>query len=453
MRIRWKKYQQHIINTCLNDGHRPLCVDYWRDRFFAYTLSYILPLSLLALLPGIMVSFQTELYELIVFDIVVIILLVTISHVPRISILWRKIIFSYVVYVLGIVLTALLGLSGPGLMFLLAISVFMIIIFPQKLVFLSTLLNVLICLVFAVFLHLRWIELDTGPDTDHIAAQAWLAISVNLVLLSAIFALLIPRLFTGLQESLNSQAELAEALKQEKAKLQTTLKEVGQKNEELEQFAYVASHDLQEPLRMVSSFMKLLHDKYHSQLDEKAQKYIHFAVDGATRMKQMINDLLAYSRAGRWEKKMETIDMVGLLEEITQELSLKIDETQAVLAYEGLCPLQGYKTPLKQVLANLIINALHYQPSGNLPRIIIRQEERTHDWEFCVEDNGIGIDPTKLEEIFVVFKRLHSKEEYTGTGIGLSISKKMVELMGGTISVKSEPGKGSTFCFTLLKGN
>jgi signal transduction histidine kinase len=451
MGLNWKKYQEHILQTCMDSYHAPLSVDYWRDRFFAYTLSYILPLSFVTLIPGIIVSLQTDLIELIYLDLIIIAALAAIAHTPRIPMLWRKIIFSYLLYVLGIVLTGLLGLSGPGLMFLLAISVFMIIIFPQRWVYLSTFLNALICLCIALFLHLEWMDVETGPDTDQLAVQAWLAISVNLVVLSAIFALLIPRLFAGLQMSLTSQGQLTEALKKEKEKLQVSLKEVNRKNEELEQFAYVASHDLQEPLRMVSSFMKLLHDKYHMQLDEKAKKYIHFAIDGAGRMKQMITDLLAYSRAGKWEKKIETIDIESLLEEITQELSLKIAETQAVLENKGLHPLLGYKTPLKQVLVNLISNALHYQLSGNKAHVIVYQQEREDDWEFCVEDNGIGIDPSKQEEIFDVFKRLHHKEEYSGTGMGLAISKKMVELMGGRIWVTSELGKGSAFRFTLPK--
>ncbi len=233
--------------------------------------------------------------------------------------------------------------------------------------------------------------------------------------------------------------------------LQKHTKELAISNDELEQFAYVASHDLQEPLRMVTSFLTLLENKYEAVLDEKGKQYIHYAVDGAKRMRQIILDLLEFSRVGRKDEKLEEVDMNVLLAETLNLLSKQIEEQGAQVNFEALPVLHSYKAPLRQVLQNLIGNALKYQQVNNKPVINVKCNELGHYWQIAIEDNGIGIEEEYFEKIFIIFQRLHSKEEYTGTGMGLAVTKKIIENLGGKMRVESTPGKGSTFYFTLLK--
>jgi len=240
-------------------------------------------------------------------------------------------------------------------------------------------------------------------------------------------------------------------LKELNESLQTQTKELAISNAELEQFAYVASHDLQEPLRMVTSFLSQLEKKYSDVIDDKGRQYIHFAVDGAKRMRQIILDLLDFSRVGRIEEDLEDVDFNKLMSEILALYRRQIEELSAKISFEELPIVQTYKTPLRQVFQNLIGNSLKYHTRNGVPKISISCKETKTHFQFSVEDNGIGIAPEYFEKIFIIFQRLHNKDEYSGTGMGLAIAKKIVENLGGKIWLKSSEGKGSTFYFTLLK--
>ncbi len=227
--------------------------------------------------------------------------------------------------------------------------------------------------------------------------------------------------------------------------------ELAASNKELEQFAYIASHDLQEPLRMVNSFLLLLEKKYLGQLDETALQYIHFASDGATRMRQIILDLLDYSRVGKGKQQAEILDMNLLMKEILQLNSVAIQECDASINYNQLPAILAVKLPIRQVIQNLLSNALKYRQPAIAPVIQINSLEKNDCWQFEISDNGIGIPANFHEKIFVVFQRLHNREDYPGTGIGLAICKKSIEVMGGKIWVESTPGEGSRFFFTIKK--
>lgn len=220
-------------------------------------------------------------------------------------------------------------------------------------------------------------------------------------------------------------------------------------NEELEKYAYVTSHDLQEPLRMVTSFLQLLQKKYESQLDDTARKYIRFAVDGAERMKTLIHDLLEFSRISSVEQAHQMVSLNEILFKTLMGLKGSIDETQAVVQVPPLPDVYGNGLQLSQLFQNLISNAIKYNASPT-PVIEIDYDEDDLFWKFSVEDNGIGIDPQFYDKIFIIFQRLHNKKNYDGTGIGLAICKKIVELHDGRIWVKSS-GSGTTFHFTLSK--
>ncbi len=241
------------------------------------------------------------------------------------------------------------------------------------------------------------------------------------------------------------------ALEELNFKLKNRANELAVSNAELEQFAYIASHDLQEPLRMVTSFLSQLQKKYEGQLDDKAQQYIHFATDGAVRMRQIILDLLEYSRVGRMDYRLEEIDLNELISGITGLYKTLIEETNAVINYGELPTIEAAKTPLQRVLSNLISNAFKYHRKNVPPVIDIKVLEHKSSWEFIIADNGIGIRTQFFDKIFTIFQRLHARDEYSGTGIGLAICKKIVENHGGEIWLTSEEGKGSTFHFTIQK--
>ena len=230
--------------------------------------------------------------------------------------------------------------------------------------------------------------------------------------------------------------------------LKLKLEELARSNAELEQFAYVSSHDLQEPLRMISSYLQLLQRRYQGKLDDKADKYIYFAVDGAARMQTLINDLLEFSRVATRAKEPEPTDSEFILNQTLSNLELYIRQNNASVSHDPLPEVIADSTQLAQVFQNLIANGIKFQ-SEEVPKIHLSAEKKENEWVFSVKDNGIGIDPQYSEKIFEVFKRLHRKEEYPGTGIGLAICKKIVERHGGRIWVESELGKGATFYFTL----
>jgi PAS domain S-box-containing protein len=228
-------------------------------------------------------------------------------------------------------------------------------------------------------------------------------------------------------------------------------KELAVSNAELEQFAYVASHDLQEPLRMITSFLTLLESKYGSIIDEKGKKYIDFAVDGARRMRQIILDLLEFSRVGRYEEDQEQVNLNEIIEEVQILYRRQVEDQQAIISSEKLPVITSYKGPMRQVFQNLLSNALKYTAAGVAPRVTIEVIDFEDHWQFSVADNGIGIGKEYFEKIFIIFQRLHNREAYTGTGMGLAVTKKIIENLGGKIWVDSVEFMGSTFYFSLPK--
>jgi PAS domain S-box-containing protein len=226
-------------------------------------------------------------------------------------------------------------------------------------------------------------------------------------------------------------------------------KELAGKNEELEQFASVASHDLQEPLRMITGFINLIENKYAALLDDTGKKYLKFIVDGSTHMRQIIADILEYSRHGIDAEDKKAIDVGELLKEIRLLNFGSAADERATVEWKNMPVISADKTSLVQLFTNLIGNAIKYQKPGNVPIIKISAVNAGDKWQFSVADNGIGIDAEHKEKIFAIFKRLHSKEEYTGTGIGLAICKKIVHKYKGDIWIASETGHGTTFHFTL----
>jgi PAS domain S-box-containing protein len=228
-----------------------------------------------------------------------------------------------------------------------------------------------------------------------------------------------------------------------------TVRELKRSNDELQQFAYVASHDLQEPLRMVASYTQLLAKRYKGRLDSEADEFIAYAVDGSNRMQGLIQDLLAYSRAGTNGKALREVSSEKALKDALSNLRATIQECGALVTHDSLPAITSDDTQLVQVFQNLVGNAVKYR-SAEVPHVHVSATKNGgKDWIFSVRDNGLGIDPQYFERIFVLFQRLHGREQFKGTGIGLTICKKIVERLGGRIWVESQPEKGSIFYFSL----
>jgi light-regulated signal transduction histidine kinase (bacteriophytochrome) len=236
--------------------------------------------------------------------------------------------------------------------------------------------------------------------------------------------------------------------KQAEEKLKWTLEDLKRSNRDLEEFAYVSSHDLQEPLRKIANFSEMLAKQYQGQLDEQADRYFGYVTDGAKRMQALINDLLNYSRVGRAEFPLIAVPLDDILKGTLNDLHALFKENHAKISHGPLPTLKVNPYQTGQLLQNLITNAIKFH-GDQPPRIHLAARQEGREWVISIRDNGIGFEPQYAEGIFKVFKRLHAKEQYPGTGIGLAICKKIVERHGGRIWAESEPGHGATFYFTI----
>jgi light-regulated signal transduction histidine kinase (bacteriophytochrome) len=260
----------------------------------------------------------------------------------------------------------------------------------------------------------------------------------------SLFLMVNRRLLAALEADLLGRKQVEEALKAQTDNL-------ARSNDELDRFACVASHDLQEPLRMVTRFTQLLSERYSGELDETARDYIHFAKDGATRMQEMVRNLLEYARVNSKDIELRPTDCRAVVSSVLQDLRAAIEESGALVEADPLPVVTADPVRLGQLFQNLIGNAIKFRGQA-APRVRISAADTRVDWLFSVRDNGIGIDPRQAGRVFEIYQRLHTNTEYPGAGIGLAICKKVVERHGGRIWVESQPGAGSTFFFTLPQG-
>jgi light-regulated signal transduction histidine kinase (bacteriophytochrome) len=244
------------------------------------------------------------------------------------------------------------------------------------------------------------------------------------------------------------EKRLRDQRRQSEKELAQKVAELARSNAELEQFAYVASHDLQEPLRMIANYTQLLAERYRGKLDEQADKYIAYSVDGAVRMQALIQDLLKFSRVGRQEIELRTTECRAVVEQALKNLQAAVQESGAVVSWNGLPVVMADPSQLTQVFQNLIANAIKFH-GAETPVIQIDSEKKDHEWVLTVSDNGIGVPAENWQDIFVIFRRLHTRAEYAGNGIGLAISKKIIERHGGKIWIEAQAKPGCRFKFTL----
>ncbi|MGE5621211.1 MAG: sensor histidine kinase [archaeon] len=268
----------------------------------------------------------------------------------------------------------------------------------------------------------------------------------HLVKIAAYFLLYKAIIETGLKKPFNF---LLRDIKQKELELLKTVEELERSNKELEQFAYIASHDLQEPVRMVGNYTQLLERRYKDKLDPQALEFIHFAADGAHRMRMLITGLLEYSRITSHTRNYSPVDCSKVLESVIKNLDMSIRETGARIVSDPLPIIMGDEVQLIQLFQNLISNAIKFRRQAEIPEIRLSAVQRSGEWLFSVKDNGIGIDPQQGERIFQIFQRLHDRDEYPGTGIGLAVCKRIVERHKGKIWIESGLSEGTTFYFTF----
>ena len=444
----WYSYRARIQKNCTDELVADTSLHYWQNRLFSATVTYLIPLSVIAVIPGVYMAYITDLKGLLFVDGLVILSILSVAFLPGLSVYLRKVIFNSILYLLSVTLLLYLGSHGPGLLYLLVITIFTVLSLDRIYSYIALILNILICIGIGLMLSYNVSNFDIMGQYQ---LDTWIAVSTNLIFLSGVSILLIPILFNGLQSALIQENNLRSEIESQQGKLKDTITEVNSKNKELEQFAYTVSHDLKEPLRMIKSFMQLLDQNYSEKLDDKAKRYIYFAVDGAQRMTNSIDELMEYSRVGRMYNTQEKTDSNQLLQEVLKTLEAEIENTGTQLTISELPVINVVPITFKMLVQNLISNAIKYQPGGQKPEIEVSAKELDSHWEFTFKDNGIGIDPEYHEEIFGIFRRLHTREIYSGNGMGLAISKKIVEQHGGELWVRSEENKGSIFCFTIAK--
>lgn len=444
----WRRYKQTVQKNCTDPELDETQIAYWRNDLFAATVIYLIPLSVIAIIPGVYMSITTHLPILLAADFLVVTTFVVIAFNGHIRVNTKKLLLTASLYVVTVVLLYYLGSFGPGLLYLLTITIFVTLIFDIRYAVASVFINLIICLIFALIIYFNW---GTGPMNIQYELNSWIAVSSNVIFMCVVTVLLIPKLFNGLQKAFDNKNQIEKELILNQAELNKSLHQLEEKNRELVDFAYTVSHDLKEPLRMIRSFMGRLKMKYEGDLDEQASKYIHFAMDGAQRMNTLIDDLLEYSRVGRLHFEKERVNLNDLIEEIKQDFILETGNEKPVIMNEFLPEIKAVPISIKMLFQNLISNGIKYQNGSRTPEVSISCEDTDTHWIFKVKDNGIGIPSEYYDQIFNIFKRLHSISEYSGTGMGLAICKKVVTQHGGEIWVESEVGLGSSFYFTLPK--
>lgn len=438
----WDAYKIKVSNNLI-EIHQSRSVNYWRDLLFTDIVIYAIPLSLIALVPGVPIAWSLQMYGMLLADFLSFGILVLIALSGSISIRTRKILFLIALYNIALVMLCYLGSFGPSLIYMLGATVLSAIILNKSVVWVTVVINIATIIIYAILLTAGVLD-HTEYIFEHNVA-AWIGVSSNLIFLSIIFAILIPRLLDGMQSTINENLALQDKLIEEGEKLKKSMTKLNDKNLDLEQYAYVTSHDLQEPLRMITGFLKQLESKYRDVLDEKAKRYIFFALDGTSRMRKIIVDLLEYSRIGNYPEARETIDIKQVIEDEWAMHQRVIEEKNARIDIQELPIVIGNRTPFVQIFRNLISNSLRFTQKNRPPFIQIRLFDEGTFWLIEFQDNGIGIPDDKIEQSFVMFRQFHDGGSGQGTGIGLPIVKKAIESLGGTVSLESKLNDGTIF--------
>lgn len=444
----WTEFGRQMEKNMLAQTHYGLQgIAYWRDKLFTRIMIYLLPVSLVALVPGVIMSIQGGIPLLAIYDLLAVAFFAFIGFARGIRLVWRKALLVLCLYVLSVILLVYLASFGPGLLYLLTLTVFVTLIFPISIARWSIVVNAVVCGLFAFLIGYHW--LDTSLAHTY-SLGSWIAVSSNLIFLSGVIVASLHLLLTGLQRTLLQEAHLQKELREKQQILEKTLAAVEAQNQELEQFVYIASHDLQEPLQTLTSVVNRLEHYPQAHWEGETLRYFHFLTQSATRMRLLLTGLLNYARIGQ-ESQLEWVEGDALLQEVLTDLQPLISQHGATISFDRFPRLLAYRMELRQLFQHLISNAIKFKRTDVAPRIDLSVSETESYWQFSVADNGIGVEEKFRRKIFVIFQRLHPLSKYEGTGIGLAHCKKIVEVHGGKIWVEPQTGYGSIFSFTLPK--
>lgn len=442
----WGEYKIRLAKTILNQESMIQNLTNYRNQLFYYIILYALAFSPIAIVPGIIASYRTGFYNLLILNVLTFIVLIVLAFVKPIKIKARKLILISNLYIISWALLYNLKLEGPGLMYLFSVTIVTCLIHSGKTAYTLILINSIILFVLGLNIEYQWFYI---PITSNQNTTAWFGIVVNLIFLSIIIVACFEIIFKKLEKIIIQQRKLNESINQDNQKMIDTQKILKDKNEELNQFAHTISHDLKEPLRSMQAFAHLTISKYKESIPEKGQEFLTHIQTASERMALLLDSLLEYSQIGRSKKKSE-FSVDAIVKELEKDLSQLIQENGAEIKHENLPTISGYEIEFKQLLQNLIANAIKFKKEEESIEVKINAKENQEYWKFFVSDNGIGIDSKHQEKIFTIFHRLH-KNKFPGTGLGLANCKKIVEIHGGNIGVDSVPEEGSTFYFTISK--
>lgn len=437
-----KRYENFMLIRLIPQKKPNSDLEYLRNEIFLKCLIYIFPSGIIVLFPGTLNAIYLKQYSVLTFSILTYLIMFIITIPVRIPIHIKKIIFTLALFNLGFQLFFRLDFIFLGILYWTIANISIVLLYSKKTTLIIGLLNTLVCIFIGYLIysnHLIWFK------SVSINLDKWIIISVNMLFLNIIVSILINQLISNLQSVIFKEINSSENLKKTNHLLHA-------KNDELEHMTYVASHDLQEPLRMVTSFLTQLEIKYKDQLDQRGKQYIHFAMNGAVKMREVMLEILAFSKIGMDNGQLEIIQLNELVDEVLWMNRKLIQENNSQIIIEQLPNMLGHKILLRTLFTNLISNAVKYKSNARISIVKLTCDIKEHDYVFKIIDNGIGIPDEKKDQIFQLFNRGDvNKNQVQGSGIGLAICKKITLLMNGEISVSSVHNEGCTFTVQLPK--
>jgi len=445
----WQKYRTIVYDRCDTDLTGDGGLQYWRDRLFVETIIFMLPLSLIAVFPGVIISFTTGFILLGIYDIMAAVMIAFTAFVAGISLVLKKGIFLFCVFALAVILVYYLGLFGPGLLYFFSGSIFAILFLPTRTGIISAVINLIICIVFGIMIYNNSVPWQTEIE---VSLGTWIAVSSNLVFLSLLMAVLIPKLFYGLQSTIEAKTKLELDLKERNKELTAILNELEIKRKEVEEFSLLAAHDLKEPLRNINTMLRIIERDHIPDKNEKVDRYLSIVNSSSKRMINLIEDLTAYTQVGIVRGEHTQIDLNKFLDEIFEAYREQIESFGGKITLHPLPVINSILNPLDRLFQNLISNSIKYKSKNKPLHIEIWSTEDDECFKIYFKDNGTGIAENFIPNAFGIFNRFHDEVNYEGSGLGLATCKKVAKLLGGDITLKSGTGLGCEFCITLLKG-
>lgn len=436
------RYEKVLLNKLLPDSSSYSELEYLRIVIFLKCIIYLLPFAIIVLIPCYFYLIALNQETMFLIDIITYFLLIFLIGPVKINIEIKKIIFTLAMYHLSYQLLFRLDSVVYGVLYWFITNLGMILIYTKRTTIIVLTLNIFFSLIIALLLKIN----DPVYNLNvKITSDEWIVIAINMFFLNTIITILMNHILISLQYKISSQIESGKELANMVNLLQS-------KNEELEHMTYVASHDLQEPLRMVTSFLSQLDNKYKEQLDQRGKQYIHFAMNGAVKMREVMLEILAFSKIGMNDSQIESINLNELVEEVLWMNRKLIQENNSQIIIDQLPIMIGHKILLRTLFTNLISNAVKYKSNARISIIKLTCTIEENEFVFKVIDNGIGIPEEKKDQIFQLFNRGDlNKNQVQGSGIGLAICKKITLLMNGEISVTSVYNEGCTFIVRLPK--